>query len=174
MVFPVVKFGCESWAIKKAEHWRIKAFELWCWRSLLRVPLMARRLQRVGHDLLSEQQKDQTSQSWRKSTLNIYWRAWCWSWNSNTLATWCKEPIHWKRPWCWERLKVGEGDDRAWDDWVTSLTQWTWVWANSGRWWWTGKPGVPVHGVAKSQMRLSDWTATTSKKGNNHFQLHNS
>ena len=63
--------------------------------------------------------------------------------NSSTLATWCKEPTHWKKPWCWERLKVGgEGDDRWWDGWMASLTQWTWVWVNSGSWWWTGRPGV--------------------------------
>ena len=68
---------------------------------------------------------------------------WCWSWNSNTLATWCEELTHWKRPWCWERLKAGgEGDDRGWDGWMASPTQWTWVWVNSGSWWWTGKPGV--------------------------------
>ena len=75
------------------------------------------------------------------SVLNIHWKDWCWS--SNTLATWCKELSHWKRPWCWERLKVGgEGDDRGWDVWMASLTQWTWVWVSSGSWWWTGKPGV--------------------------------
>ena len=67
----------------------------------------------------------------------------CWSWNSNTLATWCKELTHLKRPWCWERLKAGgEGDDRGWDGWMASPTQWTWVWVNSGSWWWTGMPGV--------------------------------
>ena len=59
------------------------------------------------------------------------------------LATWCEELTHWKRPWCWERMKVGkEGDDRGWDGWMASPTQWTWVWASSGRWWRTGKPGV--------------------------------
>ena len=63
--------------------------------------------------------------------------------NSNTLATWCVEPTHWKRPWCWKRLKVGgEGEDRGWDGWMASPTRWTWVWANSRRWWWTGRPGV--------------------------------
>ena len=68
---------------------------------------------------------------------------WCWSRNSNTLATECVELTHWKRPWCWERLKAGgEGDDRGWDDWMASLTQWTWIWVNSGSWWWTGRPGV--------------------------------
>ena len=74
--------------------------------------------------------------------LFIHWEDWCWSWNSNTLATWCEELTHWKRPWCWERLKVGEGDDRRWDGWMASPTRWTQVWISSGRWWWTGKPGV--------------------------------
>ena len=65
---------------------------------------------------------------------------WCCSWNSNTLATWCEELTHLKRPWCWERLNVGEGDDRGWDGWMASPTEWAWVWVNSGRWWWTGRP----------------------------------
>ena len=60
----------------------------------------------------------------------------------STLATWCGELTHLKRPWCWERLRAGEGDDRGWDFWMASLTQWTWVWVNSGRWWWTGRPGM--------------------------------
>ena len=75
--------------------------------------------------------------------LNILWKDWCWSWNSNTLATWCKELTHWKRPWYWERLKAGgEGGDGGWDGWMASLTQWTWVWVNSGSYWWTGRPGL--------------------------------
>ena len=79
----------------------------------------------------------------KESVLNVHWKDWCWSWNSNTLATWCEALTHLKRPWCWERLKAGgEGDDRGWDGWRISLTQWTWVWGNSGCWWWTGKPGV--------------------------------
>ena len=73
-------------------------------------------------------QGDPTSPSWRKSVLNIHWKDWCWSWNSNTLVTWCEELIHWKRSWCWERLKVGgEGDDRGWEGWMASLTQLTWL-----------------------------------------------
>ena len=71
-----------------------------------------------------------------------HWKDWCWSWNSNTLATWCKELTHWKRPWCWERLRAGGEGDRGWDGWMASLTQWTWVWVDSGSWWWTGRPGV--------------------------------
>ena len=67
----------------------------------------------------------------------------CWSWNSSTFATWCKEMTHWRRPWCWEKLKAGgEGNDRGWDGWRASPTQWTWVWVNSRSWWWTGRPGV--------------------------------
>ena len=100
-------YGCESWTIKKAERWRIDAFELWCWRRLLRVPWTARR----------------SNQSILKETSpNIHWKDWCWSWNSNTLAIWCKKLTHQKRPWCWKRLKAGEGDDRGWDGWMASLT----------------------------------------------------
>ena len=67
----------------------------------------------------------------------------CWSWSSNPLVTWCEEPTHWKRSWCWERLRAGaEGGGRGWDGWVASLTRWTWVWVDSGSWWWTGRPGM--------------------------------
>ena len=62
--------------------------------------------------------------------------------NSNTLATWCEELTHLKRPWCWETLRAGEGDNRGWDGWMASPTQWRWVWVNSRSWWWTGSPGV--------------------------------
>ena len=88
-------------------------------------------------------QGDPTSPSQRRSVLSIHWKDWCWSWNSSPLATWLEELTPWKRPWCWERLKAGgKGDDRAWDGWMASPTQWTWVWVNSGSWWWTGRPGV--------------------------------
>ena len=77
------------------------------------------------------------------SILNIHWKDWCWSWNSNSLATWCKELTHWKRPWCWERLKAGgEGGNRGRDGWMVSWTRWTWVWVGSRIWWWTGKPSM--------------------------------
>ena len=118
-----------EWTIKKAEHWRTDAFELWCWRRLFRESLGL--------------QGDPISPSQRKTVLNIHWKDWCWSWNSNGLATWCEELTHLKRPWCWERLKGGgEGDDRGWDGWMASLAQWTWVSVGSGSWWWTGNPGV--------------------------------
>ena len=65
---------------------------------------------------------------WRRSVLGVHWKDWCWNWNYNTLATWWEELAHWKRPWCWERLKAGEeGDDRGWDGWMASPTQWIWL-----------------------------------------------
>ena len=79
MVFPVVIYACESWTINKAERQKIDAFKLWCWKSL-------------------GLQGDSTSPFKRKSVLNIHWKDWGWSWNSNTLATWCKEQTHWKIP----------------------------------------------------------------------------
>ena len=89
----------------------------------------------------------------------VHWKDWCWSWNSNILATWCEELTHWKIFWCWERLKAGgEGDDREWDGWMASATRWTWVWVNSGSWWWREAWCAVVHGIAKSRTRLSDWT----------------
>ena len=77
----------------------------------------------------------------------------------NTLAIWCEEWTHWKRPWCWERLKAwGEGDDRGWDGWMASPTRWTWVWVSSRSWLWTGKPGMLQSMGLQSRMWLSDWT----------------
>ena len=108
-------------------------------------------------------QGDQTSQSWRKSVLNIHWWDWCWSWSSNSLTTWCKELTHWERPWCWEGLKAGrEGDNRGQDGWMASLTRWTWVWASSG----IGngqKPGIlQSMGLQGVGTWLSDWTDWSS------------
>ena len=126
MIFPVM-YGCESWTVKKAECRRIDAFELWCWRRLLRVPWTARR---SNESILKE------------ISPGVHWKD-CWSWNSNTLATWCKEVTRWKRPWCWEGLGAGrEGENRGWDGWMASPTRWTWIWVNSRTLWWTGRPGV--------------------------------
>ena len=91
-----------------------------------------------------------------RSVLGVYWKDWCWSWNSNTLATSCIELTHWKRPWYWERLGAeGEGDDKGWDVWMASSTRCTWVWVNSGSWWWTGRPGVLQ--FMGSQRVVHDW-----------------
>ena len=88
-------------------------------------------------------QGDLTSPFKSRSVLGVHWKDWCWNWSSSTLATWCEKPTHWKRSWCWERLKEeGEGDDRRWDGWMASPTCWTWVWVNSRSWWWTEMPGV--------------------------------
>ena len=128
MVFPMVMYGCESWTIKKAECWRIGAFELWYWRRLLRVLWTARR---SNQSILKEINPEYSLEGLM------------WSWSSNILATWCEELTHLKRPWCWEGLRAGgEGDDRGWDGWMASPTRWTWVWVNSGSWWWTGRPDV--------------------------------
>ena len=88
-------------------------------------------------------QGDPASPSERRSVLGVHWKDWCWTWNSNILATWCEELAHCKRLWCRKGLRAGgDGNDRGWDDWMASPTQWTWVWVDSGSWWWTGRPGV--------------------------------
>ena len=79
------------------------------------------------------------NQSW---IFRTDWKDWCWSWNSNTLTTWCEEPTHWKRLWCWKMLTMErEGDNRGWNGWMASPTQWTWVWVGFRSCWWTGRPG---------------------------------
>ena len=128
MVFLVVMYGCESWTIKKAECWRIDAFELWCWRRLLRVPWTARR---SNQSILKEISPEYSSEG---LTLKL---------KLQYSFVWCKELTHWKRPWCWERLRAGgEGDDRGWGAWMVSPTRWTRVWVDSRNWWWTGRPGM--------------------------------
>ena len=107
------------WEVDHKEGWVPKN---WCSWTVV--------LEKNSWDSL-RQQGDQTIEMEWKSTLNIHWKDWCWS--SNTLATWCKEPTHWERLWCWERLRAGEGGDRGWDGWMASLAQWSWVGANSGR-----------------------------------------
>ena len=132
-------YACESWTIKKSERWRIDAFELWCWR-ILESPLDRKGIKAAN---------PKENQSWifigRTDT------------EAETLATWWEELTHWKRPWCWERLRAGgERDSRGWDGWVASLTQLTWVWARSGSWWWTGKPSM-LQSMG-SQRVGHDWT----------------
>ena len=113
MVFPAVMYGCESWTIKEAECQRSDAFELWCWRRLLRVPWTARR---SNQSILKEISPEYSLEGLMRS------------WSSSTLATWCEELTPWKRPWCWERLKAGEeGVDRGqvlgWHHWLMEFTQ---------------------------------------------------
>ena len=92
MVFPVVMYECESWTMKKAEHWRIDVFELWCWRRLLRVPWSARRF---NQSILKE-----ISPEYSLEGLMLKLKL-------QSFGTWCEEPTYLKRPWCWERLKAG-------------------------------------------------------------------
>ena len=129
MVFPVVMYGCESWTVKKADHQRIDAFELWCWRRLLRVPWTERR---SNQSILKE-----ISPGGSLEGLMLKLKFQCFGhfmWRVDSLE---------KTLWCWEELGAGrEGDDRGWDGWMASLTWWTWVWVNSRSWWWTGRPGV--------------------------------
>ena len=130
----------EDWAPKNWYFW-ILGLE----KTLLWVPWTARR---SNQSILKEINPD------------IHWKDSCWS--SRTLAIWYEEPTHWKIPWCWEGLRAGEGGNRGWDGWMASLTQWTWVWANSRRYWRTGKPGMlqsmglqrVLHNLATEQQSL--------------------
>ena len=128
MVFPVVMYGCESWTAKKAEHQRIDAFELWCWRRLLRVPWTAKR---SNQSILKE-----ISPGCSLEGLMLKLKLQYFGHLMRRLDS-------------LEETRMlggigagGEGDDRGWDGWMASPTWWTWVWVDSGSWWWTGRPGV--------------------------------
>ena len=143
MIFPVVMYGCESWPIKKAEHWRINAFELWCWRWVLRFTWTVGRsnwstLKVISHEYSLEGLM-------LKLTLQYFGHL-------------MQKLTYLKRPWCWERLKAGgEGEDRGWDGWMASPTQWTWVSASSVRWWKTGKLGT-LQSMGPQRVR-HDWAS---------------
>ena len=141
MVFPVVMYGCECCTIRKAEHWRIGAFELWFWGRLLRVPWTARRSNQC---ILKEISPEYSLEGLMLKLKLQYFGHLMWRTDS------------FKRPWCWERLKAeGEGDNRGWDGWMASPIQWTWVWANSGSWRWTGRPGM-LQSMGSQRVR-HDW-----------------
>ena len=123
----LVMYGCERWTIKKAEHWRIDAFQLWCWRRLLRVPWTARR---------SNQSILKISPEYSLEGLRLKLKL-------QYFGHLMKRTDSLEKTLMLGKLEAGgDGDDRGWDGWIASPTQWTWVWANSGSWWWTGKPGV--------------------------------
>ena len=128
MVFPVVMYGCESWTIKKTKCWRIDAFELRCWRRLLRAPSTARRsnqsiVKEISHEYSLEGLMLKLKLQYFGHLMQ----------RTNSL----------EKILMWERLKAGgEGDNRGWDSCMASPTQWSWVWASFRSWWWTGKPGM--------------------------------
>ena len=128
MVFPVVMYRCESWTIKKPGCWRIDVFELWCWRRLLGIPRIAKG---SNQSILKEINPEYSLEG-----LMLKLRLQCFSYLMQRLDSLEKTA-------CGEGLRAGrEGDYRGWDGSMAWLTQWTWVWANSRRWWRTEKPGV--------------------------------
>ena len=120
-------YGLRVGTIKKAEHRRIDAFELWCWRRLLRVPWTARG---YNQSILKEISPEYSLEGLMLKLQLQY------------FGHLMQRADSFERRWCWERLRAGEGDDRGWDGWMASPTRWTWVWVDSGSWWWTGRPGV--------------------------------
>ena len=134
-------YGCESWAIKKAELWRIDAFELWCWRRLLRVPWTARR----SNQFILKEISPEYSLEGLMLKLKL-----------QHFGHLMRRTDSFEKTLMLGKLKVGgEGDDRGWDGWMTSPTQWTWVWVGSGSWWWTGRPDV-LQSMG-SQKVVHDW-----------------
>ena len=128
MVFPVIMYGCESWTIKKTEHWRIDAFELWCWRRLLRVPWTARR---SNQSILKEISPEYSLEGLMLKLIIQYFGHLMWR-NDSFEKTLMLGKIEGR----------GEVDDRGWDGWMASRTQQKWAWVNSRSWWWTGRPGM--------------------------------
>ena len=144
MAFPVVMYGCASWTIKKAESRRIDAFELWCWRRLLRVPWTARR----SNQSILKEISPECSLKVLMLKLKLQYFGYLMQRTDSFEKTLILGRIEGRR----------RRDDRGWDGWMASPIWWTWVWASSGSWWCTGKPGVLQSGVGKSQTRLNHWT----------------
>ena len=126
MVFPLVMYGCESWTVEKAERRRIDAFELWCWRRLLRVPWTAR----TSNQSIQKEISPECSLEGLMLKLKLQF-----------FGHLMRRADSLKKTLMLGKIEVeGEGDDRGWDGWMASPTQWTWVFSKS--WWWTGRPGV--------------------------------
>ena len=150
MVFPVVTYSCESWNVKKAECQRIDAFKLLCWRKLLKVPWTAKR---SNQSIFREISRKYSLEGLMLKLKFQY------SHPSDVKMT------HWKSPWSWERLRAeGEEGITEWDGWIASPMQGTWTWANSGRWWGTGSPGMLQSMGSQRVTRLGNWTTTASCK----------
>ena len=146
--FPVVMYGCESCTVKKADHWRIYAFELWCWGRFLRVPWTPRR---SNQSILKEISPEYSLEGLMLKLKLQY------------FGHLMQRTDLLERPWCWEGLKAGgEGDDRGWDGWMASSIQWTWVQVSSGSCWWTGKPGM-LQSVGSQRVR-HNWASELNNK----------
>ena len=127
MVFPVVMYGHEIWT---TNSWLPKNWCFWTMvlKKILESPLDSKEIQAVP---------PKGNQSW------IHWKDWCWSWKLQYFAHLIQRTNSFEETLMLGKTEGrGEGDDRRWDDWMASLTWWTWVWINSRSWWWTGKPGV--------------------------------
>ena len=141
MVFPAVMYGCGSWTTNKAEHHRTDAFELWCWRRLLRVPWTARR---SNQSILKEISPEYSLEGLMlKLKLQYFWHLMRRTDSFEKTLMLGKTDSRWRRGW--QRMRWLDGIS----DW------WTWVWINSGSWWWTGKPGV-LHSMG-SQRAWREW-----------------
>ena len=155
MVFPVVMYACESWTLKTAEHQRIDAFELWCWRRLLRVPWTARS---SYQSILKEISPEYSLEGLMLKRKLQHFGHLMWRTDSFEKALML------------ERLKAGgEGDNRGWDGWMASPTRWTWVWVSSRSWWWIGNPGVlqsmGLQRVEHDWVTELNWSHTTAEAG---------
>ena len=142
-------------------------------KGMLKI-LQYRLLQYINQELPDVQLGFRKDRGIKGQIANNHWKDWCWNWSSNTLANWCEEPAHQKRLWWWERLKAGEGDNRGWNGWMNSPTQWTWVWASSRRWWRTGKTGF-LQSSCK-ELDMTEWlnnNSLTEGKGKARFTKEN-
>ena len=147
-------YGCKSWTVKKAEHWRIDAFELWCWRRLLRVPWTARR---SSQSILKEISPG-CSLEGPMLKLKFQYFGYLMRRVDSLEKTLMLGGLGDRR----------RKDDRGWDGWMASLTRWTWVWVNAGSWWWTGRPGIlqfmgsqRVKHDSAPELNWTEWTDLT-------------
>ena len=153
MVFPIVMYGCESWTIKKAESWRIDAFELWCWRRILRDPWTARR---SNQSILKEISPEYSLEGLMLKLKLQY------------FGHLMQRADSFEKTLMLRKIEGGrEGDDRGRDGWMASPTQWTWVWVKSRSWWWTGRPGVlqslgsqRIGHDWSTNLNWTDWTSS--------------
>ena len=143
MLLPVVRYGCESWTIKNAEHWRIDAFKLSCWRRSLRVPWTARR----SNQSILKEISTECSLEGLMLKLKLQY-----------FGFLMRRADSFEKILMLEKIEGwGKGDDRGWDGWMASLTQWIWIWISSRSWWWTGRPGM-LQSMGSDTTERLNWT----------------